>query len=227
MTFCTNCGNENGNDVFCTSCGHKVEASLNATAKVQTAKPVLVPPTLATLKNSSIGNQLISSKQSNKKKVIIGASAAALVLCLIIVGAATAKHWVKIDVAEHAETFHAETYATGNYDVTDDHDSPCWVGEDYTSCINSHIDIYNLACTTVPLSAQGSSECSSYLTMINNGKAQAGYGRYGWTVTSTSSAGYLIQSPETATKQVSNNDYIPAVTHKAVCYFGFLGECEK
>lgn len=227
MAFCTNCGNENGNDAFCTSCGHKTEETVAVSPKIELAKAETVLPSLSTLKDSSKENQSNSNQKNTKRKTIIGASAAALVILLFIVGAATAKHWVKVDVEEQPETFHEETYLTGNYDISDDHDSPCWVGEDYTTCINSYVEIYNVACTTVPLSNQGRLTCSNYLTMINNGKAQAGYGRYGWTVSGASSAGYLIQSPETATEQVSNNDYVPAVTHKAVCYFGFLGECEK
>lgn len=37
--------------------------------------------------------------------------------------------------------------------------------------------------------------------------------------------GHLTRTAGTAPKRVSNRDYRAAVTHEAVCYLGFLGEC--
>lgn len=45
-------------------------------------------------------------------------------------------------------------------------------------------------------------------------------------VVTLGNSGYLSTHRDTSTRKISNNDYKPAVTHEAVCYFGFIGECQ-
>jgi hypothetical protein len=130
---------------------------------------------------------------------------------------------VKIDVPAHPETFHAETYLTGYYDISDDHVNPCWIGEDWTTCTNYAVQTYNSTCAAFPLTYAGSAYCRNYAAMIDTMQAQD---RYGYYVVSLGTWGTLSAVPESATEQVSNNDYRAAITHKAVCVFGFLGECK-
>ena len=223
MAFCTNCGHDFGNEAFCTNCGQRAEDSQKLQPKTSPGSVGTVLPTLSTLRDSSNSLQEKSVSKKSNKNVILGV-AAAIVVLLFIVGAATAKRWEKIDVPAHAETFHTETYQTGNYDIVDTGVNPCWVGEDWTDCANSHVETYNSTCAAVPLSSQGSSYCSRYSAMIDDMQARD---RYGYWVSSLGSWGYLTAVPEEATEQVSNNDYRAAETHEAVCYFGFLGECQK
>lgn len=151
-----------------------------------------------------------------------------LVLILAVIGTtifafATARHWTAIDVPEHPETFHSEEYDTGLYDVTEDDINPCWVNQDWTDCTNLYVASYNAACTGVSLTANGTAVCSEYASMIETMKAQDGDGYY---VATLGGYGSLHQTAERATREVSNDDYTPAETHEAVCYLGFIGECE-
>lgn len=136
---------------------------------------------------------------------------------------ATAKHWTVVDVPEQPETFHSETYETGLYDVTMDEVSPCWVNQDWTDCTNMYVASYNAACTGVSLTPTATTLCTDYAAMIDEMKAQDGDGYY---VATLGGNGSLHRSAETATREVSNEDYRPAETHEAVCYLGFIGECE-
>jgi hypothetical protein len=49
----------------------------------------------------------------------------------------------------------------------------------------------------------------------------------GWVVETLGSYGRLTATEEIGTRQVSNNDYRPAVTRDVVCFLGFLGECSS
>lgn len=146
------------------------------------------------------------------------------IVILVVVGAlASARHWTKVDVAEHKETFRTEAYQTGSYNISNDRVSPCYVGQDWTACINVMVGIYNSACVGVSLTTSGYNLCDGYLAEIDRMKGEGGWG---YTVVTLGSWGHLSRLPETSTRQVSNNDYRPAVTHDAVCYLGFLGECK-
>lgn len=136
---------------------------------------------------------------------------------------ATARHWTAVDVAEHPETFHTEEYETGLYDVTMDDVNPCWVNQDWTDCTNLYVSSYNAACVGVQLTAAASTLCTQYASLIEDMKAQDGDGYY---VATLGGNGNLHRTAERATREVSNNDYTPAQTHEAVCYLGFIGECE-
>lgn len=79
-------------------------------------------------------------------------------------------------------------------------------------------------CAGVVLSVWGKSVCDAYRNSIEDMKGKGGWGYY---VSSLGGYGYLDSSPVTSTRKVSNNDYWPAVTHEAVCYLGFIGECKE
>lgn len=144
-------------------------------------------------------------------------------MLVIITAFATARHWTKVDVPKHAETFHTEEYLTGRFNITNDGVSPCWVNQDWTDCINLMVNEYNSACPGVTLTSSASSTCDFYSKEIDRMKQQGGWG---YVVTSLGGFGHLNRSQETSTRRVSNNDYRPAATHEAVCYLGFIGECE-
>lgn len=151
--------------------------------------------------------------------------AVALALGAVVMVTATlasARSWTKVDIPEQLETFHAEEYLTGRYDITDDGVSPCWVNQDWVDCINLMVNEYNRACAGVDLTPLASSRCDAYGTSIDGMRSDGGYG---YIVTSLGGYGHLTRIPEMATRQVGNNDDRPAVTHEAVCYLGFLGEC--
>lgn len=146
-----------------------------------------------------------------------------LVAVIVVVAAfATARHWTKVDVPEQPETFHSEEYETGRYDVTMDAVNPCWVDQDWTDCTNLMVATYNGACVDVELTEDAAALCEEYSTAIEEMKAQDGEG---YTVASLGTFGNLHRTAETATREVSNEDGRPAVTHEAVCYLGFIGEC--
>lgn len=135
----------------------------------------------------------------------------------------TARHWTKVDVPEKPETFHSEEYETGAYLVADDGVSPCYVDQDWTDCIAAMEAQYAGACAGVELVPAAADLCAQHRAEIDRMIAEDVDGTY---VASLGDFGHLTRTPETATRQVSNDDYEPAVTHEAVCYLGFLGECE-
>lgn len=147
-----------------------------------------------------------------------------LIAAIVVVFAfATARHWTKTDVPEQPETFHSEEYETGRVDVTMDDVNPCSVNQDWTDCTNLMVATYTAACVDVELTETATLLCTEYSAAIDEMKAQDGDGFY---VATLGSYGSLHQTPEIDTRQVSNDDYKPAVTHEAVCYLEFIGECE-
>ena len=218
MSFCTSCGLELGDASFCTNCGAATTGSVPVAPLTSEANQ-----NIDSGETTEIGDALLTGNEnSNKKKLILWLSISAAAI-LFITAIATARHWEKIDVPAHAETFHTETYLTGNYDIFDNNVSPCYIRQSWVGCTNVYVAIYNSTCADYPLTASGRSYCNSYLAMINDMKSQswsylASIGSNPW--------GTLSVIAEEATKSVSNNDYRPAETHEAVCYLGFLGECE-
>jgi hypothetical protein len=140
----------------------------------------------------------------------------------VVVAFATAEHWTKIDVPEHAETFHTEEYLTGDYVVSAHGTSPCYVDQDWYECRNSMVAEFNRECAERPLTASSDRVCDAYRAELDRMEE---IGQYGWVVETLGSLGYLRSAQETSTREVSNNDYRPAITHEATCYLGFLGEC--
>ncbi len=146
-----------------------------------------------------------------------------IAVIVVIFAFATARYWTKTDVPEQPETFRSEEYETGRVDVTMDDVNPCSVNQDWTDCTNLMVATYTAACVDVELTEAASLLCTEYSTAIDEMKALDGDGYY---VATLGSSGSLHQTPEIDTRQVSNEDYEPAVTHEAVCYLEFIGECE-
>ena len=185
-----------------------------------------------------------------RKLVIVNGCIAAVLLAFIAFTLATAERWEKVDVPEHEDLSSAREVPTGYYIVTMDNVNPCYVGQDWTDCINAYIAQYNAACT-LPLSVSrtltrrkdGSYStahlshnshvqtaavrlissrtlCQDYADMISEMQAEDQPGYY---VAGLGSWGHLTSTPETETIY----DIIPAQTHEAVCYLGFIGECRQ
>lgn len=185
-----------------------------------------------------------------RKLVIVNGCIAAVLLAFIAFTLATAERWEKVDVPEHEDLSSAREVPTGKYIVTMDNVNPCYVGQDWTECINAYIAQYNAACT-LPLSdsrtltqrKDGSYStahlrhnshvqtaavrlissrtlCQDYADMISEMQAEDQPGYY---VAGLGSWGHLTSTPETETVY----DIIPAQTHEAVCYLGFIGECRQ
>ncbi|MFE7196109.1 hypothetical protein [Microbacterium oxydans] len=146
-----------------------------------------------------------------------------IALIVVVVALTTARHWTKVDSPEKPETFHSEEYETGLYVVADDGVSPCAVDQDWTDCINAMEAQYTGACAGVELVPAAATLCGQHRAEIDRMRAEDSEGSV---VASLGDFGHLTRTPEIATRQVSNNDYEAAVTHEAVCYLGFLGECE-
>jgi hypothetical protein len=224
---CNNCGKEAGTARFCRFCGSE-RAQLGTIDIVDHREHEL--PTPETSLRQARGNAVDGKPKKtgvSYKALFIGVSSVfALALVLAVATLYTAETWTKVDVPEHSGTFHVETYETGYYAVTMDDINPCYVGQDWTDCTNAIVAEYNRECTK-PLSGRLSlspskSLCSRYSDMIEDMKSSDYYGAY---VATLGSWGQLHSTPETATRQVSNNDYRPAVTHEATCYWGMFGEC--
>ena len=146
-----------------------------------------------------------------------------IAIAVVVIAFTTARHWTKVDVPEKPETFHSEEFETGRYFVVDDGVSPCAVDQDWTDCIAAMEAQYAGACvgaelvpTTVVVCTQHRAEIDRMIAEDSEGSVVASLGDFG----------HLTLTPETDTRQVSNEDFEPAVTHEAVCYLGFLGECE-
>ncbi|MFJ4252791.1 hypothetical protein [Microbacterium sp. NPDC090003] len=153
---------------------------------------------------------------------IVGALLIATII-IVVIAFTTARHWTKTDVAEKPETFHTEEYETGLYNVADDGVSPCTVNQDWTDCIGLMEAQYAGACADVELTGTATLLCTQHRTEIDR---MRGLDQEGMYVSSLGSFGHLTKTAETATREVSNDDYEPAVTHEAVCYLEFIGECE-
>lgn len=213
MAFCTSCGHDLEGAEFCVNCGTRFQ---NEGTEALTSSDSSDVSPVAVTEEAKITNQ--------NKVLIYSGIAVALVVVFLIITFSTAKKWTKIDVPAHAETFHTETYLTGYYDIIDNNVSPCYIRQSWVGCTNVYVAEYNATCASYPLTAAASSYCSSYLAMINDMKSQswsylASIGDPAW--------GSLTAVAEESTRQVSNNDYRPAKTHEAVCYLGFIGECEE
>lgn len=172
-------------------------------------------------------------KLTAKHLLIANIAVTALLVTLIVVGITTAEHWEKIDEPAKGPKTIQETYQTGYYTVTMDEVSPCYVGQSWTDCINTYIAEYNRECTKPMrslwqksahyLGPRNQNLCERYGEMIQ-GMQEKGSGGY---VSSLGSWGHLHSKPITDERTVANPNYVPAKTHEAVCYFGFLGECKE
>jgi len=178
------------------------------------AAPFVAPPAEAPPQKRRVGLWVALS--------VVGALLL-IAIIVVVVAFTTARHWTKVDVPEKPETFHSEEYETGLYLVTDDGVSPCAVDQDWTDCIAAMEAQYAGACADVELVPTAQGICSQHRAEIDRMIAADSEGTV---VASLGDFGHLTRTPEIATREVSNNDDEPAVTHEAVCYLGFLGECE-
>lgn len=182
-------------------------------------------PYAATTPYGTPGGEAPAKKKRTGLWVTLSIVGALLIAAIIVVVIAftTARHWTKTDVAEKPETFHTEEYETGLYNVADDGVSPCTVNQDWTDCIGLMEAQYAGACADVELTGAATLLCTQHRTEIDR---MRGLDQEGMYVSSLGSFGHLTKTAETATREVSNDDYEPAVTHEAVCYLEFIGECE-
>lgn len=146
-----------------------------------------------------------------------------IAIIVVVIAFTTARHWTKVDVPEKPETFHSEEYETGQYLVADDGVSPCVVDQDWTDCITAMEAQYTSACVGIDLAPSAVALCAQHREEIDRMRAEDSEGSI---VASLGGFGHLTRTPQTATREVSNEDHEAAVTHEAVCYLGFLGECE-
>ncbi|WP_407360651.1 hypothetical protein [Microbacterium sp. LBN7] len=176
--------------------------------------PSALPPTDTAPRKKNVGLWVTLS--------ILGALL--LIAAIVVVFAfTTARHWTKVDVPEKPETFHSEEFETGRFDVAMDAVNPCFVNQDWTDCITVMQAQYDATCAGVELTESAAALCADYLAAVDEMRALDEPGSY---VASLGDYGSLSRTAEIDTRQVSNNDQAPAVTHEAVCYLGFIGECE-
>ncbi|MDR0951076.1 MAG: hypothetical protein LBM13_05570 [Candidatus Ancillula sp.] len=152
------------------------------------------------------------------------------VVCLvwIFLGTATASpqfmsSWIKID-----QKASNSTYQTGNYNIEDTGNSICGNNEDYLSCVNQSVSVYNSVCVNKNLTASANKTCDDFSSFIDEIKQK--YDSCGYGCTTSSENGkwgwdYLEDVPETKTKT------IPEEKHAAFCYLGNgwlkIGECKE
>ena len=166
-----------------------------------------------------------ASKRRTSAALVVAITLGAVLIAavgVVLVAVTTAERWTKVDVAEQEETFRWEEYETGNYIVVDNGVSPCYVDQLWYECRNKMVDEYNRECAGRSLAPQSVAICDAYSAEIDRMESVDSYGS---TVASLGGFGYLQSTREKDRRQVSNNDYRAAITHEAVCYFGFVGEC--
>lgn len=173
----------------------------------------------------------LESKDASQKKRGVGfwvttstvGTLLLITIIVVVVAFTTARHWTKVDSPGKPETFHSEGYDTGLDIVTDDGVNPCAVDQDWTDCIGLMDAEYTAACEGASLAPSAEELCAEYREELDRMTAEDAEGAL---VGSLGEFGRLTRTPETETREVSNNDHEPEVSHKAVCYLGILGECE-
>lgn len=203
---CNNCGKETPDGVYCVFCGSTLAENADSLESVAVVAPVVAP----VVESSPSVDSKSAEKPKNPYKsafIALGSIAACLAV-LVVVALATAETRTVVDVK-------AYTRGTGVYDVTDDGKDPCYVGESWRDCINKTVSEYNGACVNRNLSTSAKVLCDGYSKMIDEMKAEDG--GYGWKVVTLGTWGHL--------KAKEQKEKVPAVTHEAVCYLGFIGEC--
>lgn len=127
-------------------------------------------------------------------------------------------------------TFRQEN--TGSYNINYTQRWICGGGQDYLSCVNSHVTLYNSVCVGKSLTATAESTCNDLLDFVNDTKQRSATCGYNC-ITQTDSRGlwgwqYLDLVPET--RQVSNDDGADEITRPAVCLVKIgiiaIGECD-
>ena len=215
---CTNCGKRSPEGKYCSFCGAVLNEKPAALETEDANLPVAIPianqlPVAAVLEVPAIANTspaaAASTEQSPYKTAFIALILIAACLVLAVFYAiATAETRTVIDVESY-------TRGTGVYKVSNDsEDNPCYIYESWGDCINAYIAEYNAACANRNLIPDSKTLCDSYSDMIEDMESQPPGGYVG----SLGSWGRLSVEELQET--------VPAVTHKEVCYLGFIGECE-
>ncbi len=60
---------------------------------------------------------------------------------------------------------------TGVFHVTDDHEPPCYLNQNWYACIEEHVDEYNAACVNRNLDSSSKVLCENYRRSIENMKS--------------------------------------------------------
>lgn len=176
---------------------------------------------------STMGDEAGSSVAPKaRRKLLIPVVGAALlaVIAMAAVTLGTARHWQVVDRPEQPETFLTQEFKTGENVVMPDSSGValCRIGQDWNTCVNLVIKDFNRACVNVELAESATEVCDHRRSWIQKEKKRD---TRGYTVSSLGSPAFA-RYPLTDVRRVSNHDYRAAETHQAVCYLGFLGECE-
>lgn len=161
--------------------------------------------------------------------LITGVLFGLLVVALVSTGLGNAYSFTVVDQEARAGTFREEL--TGRHDLTEAKKRICGGDEDYLSCLNQHVTLYNTVCADQDLTEEATQLCSQlddfvdstrsrYRTCGSGCRTQVdSSGQWGWP--------YLNQVPETT--EVSNGDALPEISHVENCYFSLgpvrIGNC--
>ncbi|WP_157537138.1 hypothetical protein [Nocardioides sp. Root190] len=155
--------------------------------------------------------------------VVSGIGLSAVVL--LVVAVATADRWTAVDAPAQPAVYSTAEHETGEYEVLDDLTPPCSIGQDWNACVKVYVKSHAAACQGVKLAAEAQDYCDGYGKMIDEMRnADSGPDDY------VSSLGYYGLLTKYALLDVTRTLTVepkPARTHEAVCYLGFVGECDK
>ncbi|WP_159600878.1 hypothetical protein [Agromyces humi] len=151
--------------------------------------------------------------------VAIVAGSLAAVAAFAVFAVTSAHHWTKVDIAESS---HIEQVPDGTWHVSMDDKNPCYVGQAWIDCINEHVNDWNYSCAELSLDQFSKGLCDRHYDMTQKMKADGASNE--WAIVETLGGwGRLSRSENTDSVKVIDQ---PEVSHEAVCYLGFLGECE-
>lgn len=169
---------------------------------------------------TTVTNENKTSRWFNEHKTALFISSLSVIILVVMscLVPSSEYNWTKVD---HEETFHDETYVTGSYDVHSTSNRICHENEDYLSCVNATVAMYNSVCANKSLTLSASLTCNEIDKFIDDVKQKYENCGYGCT-TGSSDWGwdYYSAIPETATRKISNED---EVHHTAYCYSNVWG----
>ncbi|GHT83194.1 hypothetical protein FACS1894125_6670 [Actinomycetota bacterium] len=181
--------------------------------------------------NTTYMNTKANQSKSRVVAPLVFVAIIATGIAISFIAPSTDDTWTKVDVPENKETFHSEP--SGTYDVNDTGRAICGNNNDYYACMHTHTEIYNSVCANKSLTATAKITCDSLNKFIDDGWSRYKSCGYGCRTNAGADGkwGYNVLSNTETTKQVSNKDYRPAVTHQAHCYGNVWGvkwgECKK
>lgn len=159
-----------------------------------------------------------------------GALVLALIACVVAGFANGYSHEVVVQEATEA-TY--KDQPTGSYDVVEKDERICGGDEDYLSCINQHVAVYNSVCADAVLTSYGEMICESLSTFIEDIRSE--YDRCGAGCTTAAGSDgtwgwpYLEQVAEMET--VVDEPAQPEVTRTERCTFDLgpieFGSCPR